>query len=170
MSSEVQEEELALVFQESTRLLPLGPTVKIDEDGFITILSAAYFSEIKPMVAKKTGYKRRLLIEEENKQNNTCTAVPAYPKGRYYMASCGTPSRITSNEITPGRTQSWYIRTMKSKHDSQNSVLSPDDHDYTWYALASCCCSSAVFVPVRSAEEKRRAFNNLLLHSGTYQV
>ena len=58
MSSEVQEEELALVFQESTHLLPLGPTVKIDEDGFITILSAAYFSEIKPMVAKKNRLQK----------------------------------------------------------------------------------------------------------------
>ena len=134
----------------------------------ITILSIAHFSEIKPMVTKKQATTS--VSMEKNKENSTCTQVSAYPKGRYSMASCGTPSRITSNEITPGRTQSWYIRTMKSKHDSQNSVLSPDDHDYTWYALASCCCSSAVFVPVRSAEEKRRAFNNLLLHSGTYQV
>ena len=42
LSSEVQEEELVLVLQESTRLLPLGPTVRID-DGHHNIVNSSFF-------------------------------------------------------------------------------------------------------------------------------
>ena len=39
---------------------------------------------------------------EENKQNNTCTAaVPAH-EGSGIITTCGMPSRITCNAITPG--------------------------------------------------------------------
>ena len=46
---------------------------------------------------------------EENKHNNTCTAVPVR-KGSGAKTSCSIPSLITCNETTPG-TQPCYIRT-----------------------------------------------------------
>ena len=97
------------------------------------VMFSHYLIFLKP--SPRPQNRLRKSVSYARKQNNTRTAVPVR-KGKV-LASCGIPSRITCNEITPG-TRPWYISYVHPKKEGYKgktwhtaSVLSQE----TWHPI-----------------------------------